>query len=203
MSLEFVTQVRGGQIAIWDLKGAQVGEFAPEDPKLRFKIVRNPDGGDRDFIVLACELYDIDGTLVGTLPTDENGECNPEEVDYGAPLIDANCPPEGLAEFPEEFVRLEELVRVTADSDPYRAEFTYSIEIDYPYVNGPIGYRSHRTILKIHDPTDELVYHEVIATESNPGSFLVIPSDVPGEEVLLVADGTRIVAYFLGETPEE
>ncbi len=75
----------------------------------------------------------------------------------------------------------------------FRAEFSYSQTLtSTPTFVGPESsdISTTRTIMKVLDTSDQLVYHEVLASGSGPCSLAVI-----GEGVVLVADDEQIVEY--------
>lgn len=197
--LEIVTQTVEGTITIWANDATEINSFVPsEHSSSRIRMIR-PLDSDRDQILLNCSVYDIDGSVVTRLEEDEGipGYFPVEEVEYGRlPIESQSCT---VSFFIDEPIEHEMAVRFAVDQEPFLVHLSYSIDFDPPAVAGPIPYQATRTILRIFNPEGRLVYHEVLESASTPGSAAVIPSDVPGEELLLVADDARILAYFLGE----
>ena len=207
--LEIVTQTINGTITIWDAGGAEISTFDPSGASIpldvpSLKLIRLPDS-DRDQILLDCAVHDIDGSVIIRLDEDESGTgyCPVEEVEYGrAPIESPSCTVDFFAYF-DEPVEHEMPVRFAVNQEPFLVHLSYSIDSEPPPLAGLFSYQATRTILRIFSPEGTLVYHEVLESASTPGSAAVISSDVPGEEVLLLADGTRILAYFLGGNSEE
>ncbi len=56
-----------------------------------------------------------------------------------------------------------------------------------------------RTIVRLYDPDGTLIYHEVVDNPSGSiaGQVLIVPSDVPGQDTLLVVNGDEILSYRL------
>ncbi len=204
-TLEIITQTINGTITIWDAGGTEISSFDPSEISILLdvpglKLIHLPDS-DRDQILLNCAVYDIDGSVVTRLDEDEGipGYCPVEEVEYGRPPIESpSCTVEFFAFF-DEPVEHEMPVRFAVGQEPFLVHLSYSIDSEPPPLAGLFSYQATRTILRIFNPEGTLVYHEVLESASTPGSAAVIPSDVPGEEVLLVADGTSILAYSLDE----
>ena len=88
-------------------------------------------------------------------------------------------------------------MRFSKNREPFRVELSHSVEITLPFVAGLASFKVLRAILEIYDEAGSLVYREVSDAGNAPGSASVIPSDVEGEELLLLADNTRILAYRL------
>ena len=197
--LEVVTQSIGGLVETWRLDATRLGSF--ESPAAYWgKVVdRLPGDETRDYIRIKCTLFDIDGTQVGRFGGDSGIPCDFVGFDYAEPFTTVgSC---DTADAEAETLH----VRFAADREPFRVEPSYSINLII-VVAGFGGFSAHeatRTILRIYDPDDKLVYHEVIETESGPGSITVIPSEVDGEEILLVAEDTRILAYRIRHDSEE
>ena len=112
--------------------------------------------------------------------------CSFEGIDYSLAFT--------VAENPSSTVTgsIERLVRFSADDEAHRVEITFSFETQIPFLAGAVVTNPTRAILKFFDPGGTLVYEEVIASESGPGSVLVLPTGSDGQEFLLIADGTKI-----------
>jgi len=191
--LDVVTRNVDGLVETWRLDGTRLGSFVSLADYWRLAVHRLPGDESRDYVRIDCTIFDLDGTEVGQIDGDEYGNCRHAGVDYGEAFETlGTCASEGKAETLH--------VRFAADREPFRVEPTYSIDsIGTTVVCGfSLDTHATRTILRVFDPDDILVYHEVIESASPPGSITVIPSDVEGEEILLVADDTRILAYRLG-----
>ncbi len=208
-ALDIVTQTVSGVITIWEAGGDEISTLDPSETSIpasapRLRLIRLPDS-DRDQILLDCAVYDIDGSVVTRLDTDESwpGYCPVEEVEYGRAAIESQSCMVEIFGFFDEPVEHEIPVQFAVKQEPFLVHLSYSIDSEPPPLAGLFSYQSTRTILRIFNAEGTLVYHEVLESVSTPGSAAVIPSDVPGEELLLLADGTRILAYFLGENSEE
>ena len=147
-------------------------------------------------------VYDIDGTVIQEFAPEqtESGFCfleefeELEEVDYSAPLLDFSpC----LGPASGKDFRTEVIVRFSKDREPFRVELSHSVETTLPFIAGLTSFKVLRAILEIYDESGSLVYREVSDAGNAPGSVVVIPSDVEGEELLLLADDVRILEYRL------
>jgi hypothetical protein len=187
------------EIATWALDGRQLGTFVAEGWDV--EVVRLREDDPREFIAVGrddtCELYEIDGTRVFTLPWDEETFCPVEGVDHQLAPIENTCSSTAWDDW--NTPTLGTPVRFLLDAEPFAVELSHS-KIFTPAIMGGGWGESVRTILKVYDGEGALVYHEVIDSRSGPGSFAVIPSDVAGAEILLVAENTRILAYRLGKS---
>ncbi|MCH8252881.1 MAG: hypothetical protein IID36_10555 [Planctomycetes bacterium] len=96
---------------------------------------------------------------------------------------------------PTETGSVERSVRFSEDDETHRVEITFSFETQIPFLAGAVVTNPTRAILKFFDPGGALIYEEVIASKSGPGSVLVLPTGSDGQEFLLIADGTKILSY--------
>ncbi|MCH8252698.1 MAG: VCBS repeat-containing protein [Planctomycetes bacterium] len=175
------------KIEAFNLDGTLHSSFVADGPVLT--VDRLADDEQRDYIRIGCSLLDDTGAVVGTVdPLPEIG-CSYEDVDYSQPFTVAENPsPTGAGS-------VERLVRFSEDDEPHRAEFTFSFESQIPFLAGLVITNPTRAIVKFFDPDGALVYEEVIASKSGPGSVLVLPTGSDGREFLLIADGTKILSY--------
>lgn len=188
-----------GRIDTFDLDGTLLGSIASPDSDADwqfawFYVAADPNVAGLERIVVDCKLYDPAGNEVGVLERDEYDLCHTGREILGMDQVDTSC--DLVLEMnPEPFN-----VQLSAGSAAHRIDFSYSFE-RYEWndflVSSGTRYNPKRTILKIFDPNGALVYHEVLGSKSGPGSFTVIPSQVEGAEVLLVADDSTVFAYTL------
>lgn len=156
-----------------------------------------------------CQVMSLDGEVIGEVPREGPlDECAFELAQHAAPRVPTNCRTRDedlhivLSQELEQNVwdNLSKLtntvvdVQFTADRDRFRVEFDYTI-VEQPKILRCSFYRARKTIMKVFDENNRIVYHEVMASPSGRGSIAVIPSDVEGEEMLLVGDGDRILSY--------
>ncbi len=198
--LEIVAHVIDDSLFIWETDGTEINSFVPSeqsDPSgfSRLRMVRLPNS-DRDHILFDCVAYDIDGSVVTRLDTDESWPvyCPVEEVEYGRPAIESDSCARKHFAILEEPIEHEFEVVFVAGQPSFRVHLSYSIIAKPGFV---YLYEATRTILRIFNPEGTLVYHEVLESASTPGSAAVIPSDVENQEILLLADDSRILAYQL------
>ncbi|MEE9270910.1 MAG: hypothetical protein V3V49_11695 [Candidatus Krumholzibacteria bacterium] len=210
---------REHRLTTWDLDGTKLGSFqAPNRESRRafefYSLFSDPEQPGLDRIKLDCALYAPDGTEVGSLLPSDTGYCFGDRADFGREVMFEGCPTD--REFEVEPID----VQFRSNAEPFRVEFAYSFELVYwselwSFLSGPppsgsgaiytgrgTYHNTTRVILKIHDGSGALVYHEVLASGSNPGSFTVIPSDVEGEEILLLVDDSSILAYRSAREPK-
>jgi hypothetical protein len=181
-------------LSTWDLDGAPIASFDVTDsdePRLigYFALVPAGERGQSDRIWIGDALYDPQGVRVGTIE-EWDWNSSPLPIAGTEQAYDA-CPAHiGTSAEPVS-------VRFVRDEDPFVVEFAHSFErVEWgDFVQAGGYYNVTRAVLKIYDPSGELVYHEVMATKTGPGSFTVIPSDIEGEEIFLVADGPRVYAF--------
>ncbi len=187
--LELVTR-SAGTVNTWAMDGTRIATFEA-DWKGIIARVSPDDVADR--IYADCDYLDAEGQVVASLTPNEWGYCGAQNtVSYWEDRLIDPC------EKPDATDTVVREVRFTSDAEPYRVEVSYSYQTRAQTpVAGAILSIPLRAALRIYDPGGALVYHEVIASGSGPGSIAVIPSDVEGQELLLVADDTRILAYEL------
>lgn len=175
------------KIDVFKLDGTLHSSFVADGPFLTVDRLENDE--ERDYIRVGCSLLDDTGAVLGTVPPLAEIGCSYEGVDYTQPFTVAENPsPTGAGS-------VERLVRFSEDDEPHRVEITFSFETQIPFLAGAVVTNPTRAILKFFDPGGALVYEEVIASESGPGSVLVLPTGSGGREFLLVADGRKILSY--------
>lgn len=192
--LELVTVSTSELVETWRLDGSRIASFRLGGEDWYPITDRLPDDDTRDYLRSNCTFLEIDGTVVGKMEPNEHGYCGAGRVDYVEPFRTIGS----CAATRGEATVLD--VRFQADRPPFRVQPSYSInEEGFAFLlAGFIRHHARRTILRIYDPDNRLVYHEVIASASGPESMAVIPSDLEGEEILLVADNQQILAYRFG-----
>ena len=185
-------------ISTLTLDGVLLASFDHPDPHAGgITTSRRSGDNSRDYIRVACRLYDIDGTLVEELPEDDAGKCTYNDVDYGAAFMIPCWQPRGADDDNELSVRF------LPGQEPFRIQLTYSFESTtvITIVSGYTETTPTRTIVKVYDPDNALVYHEVIASNSGPRSALVIPAEREGVDVFLLAKDTQILSFRLDTGP--
>ncbi len=182
----------GDSVTTWALEGTKLGSFdyEPEPFGTYALIARQSESDPLDRIRLECDLYDPSGNIVGHVSPDR-GYCGWEDVAY---VDDFYLSPCAYQEQTRTNVRL---VRFDQETESFTVTVSYSYRSMWS--TGGVGptFEVTRAIIQIHDSGERLVYHEVLDSASGPGSIAVIPSDIEGQELLLVADDTRILAYEL------
>lgn len=186
------------RISTFDLDGTPLGSFSSPDRETDdlfewFYPVADPNTPGVERIAVECTLYDPAGNEVGVLERNEYGSCYVGRDIIGADVVETDCATDtGLVTEPFG-------VRFSPGSEPYRVEMAHSFaRYDFhDFVTAGSRYDPKRTILKIVAPDGALVYHEVLGSKSGPGSFVVMPSQVDGAEILLLADDSVVWAYSL------
>lgn len=188
------------RVDTFDLEGTLLGSFSLPDPDgdwlySYFYVAADPTVPGLERIRGNCILYDPAGNDVGALEMQEYGSCFTRRDIVGEDQLSTNCSISQADEMGTEPFN----VRFDVGGGAHRVELTYSLErYDWTDFNSAgTAYYPKRTILMIYDPNGYLVYHEVLDSKSGPGSFAVIPSEVEGAEVLLLADDSTVFAYSL------
>ena len=175
------------KIEAFNLDGTLHSSFVADGALLA--VDRLAEDEQRDYIRVRCSLLDDTGAVVGTVDPLPKVGCFYEGIDYSQPFTVAENPsPAGTGS-------VERLVRLSPNDEPHRVEITFSFETHIPFLAGAVATNPTRAILKFFDPDGSLVYEEVIASESGPGSVLVLPTGSDGREFLLLADGRKILSY--------
>lgn len=191
---ELIT-VAGDTIKTWTLNGTRVASFRNPAASWYTGVVRTDDEDPIDRIRVHCTLYDRNGNEVGTLEPGKWGSCRWDDYDPLNAINLDSCAPV------QDTRSVERSVRFEHDRPLYRVELSYSYRSESVLVLGRAWIPTH-CVIRIFDADGTLVYHEVLESASAPGSITVIPSDVEGEEILLVADDARILSYRFTESPE-
>ncbi len=185
--LEMVTQDAVGQIGTWRIDGSKVASFRG---RRDFAITRLPDDDSRDYILVGCDVFDENGVRVGEYPVvNRYRDCEPPLISYQTPELSHDCVENRMYAPPPVSVRFD------AAQPRFRVKFEYSYRVQYPFVAGFPTVTTMRAIMSIYHDNGELEYQEVLNSSAGPGSFLRIPSDIEGEDMLLVAENARILAY--------
>lgn len=205
MIVEYLEQEDDGpslkRATVWTLSGSMLADFS-----MRSYVVtpaRRP-GDAQDYAVnYECQLFDLSGTMIDQVEKNEMGGCALEYPDYRATEASSTCRARTAGAY---FTKFEDYtypsldsittsVRFSADRPPYMVRFDYSIE-SYPnYLSMCDSFVATRTIMRVYDSEETLVYHEVIASSSGRNSFVVLPAESANKEVLLLGDGPSVLIY--------
>lgn len=189
-----------GRIETFDLDGTLLGSFLPPDRDADslfsyFYVVPDPTVPGLERIMAGCRIYDPAGNEVGVLDENEYGYCYTGRAIVERDELITSC----SVFVPQEMETPPFNVQFDVQRDVFRVEVTYSFE-RYEFhniVSAGSRHNTMRTVVMIYDQDGSLVYHEVLDSKSGPGSFAVVPSEVEGAEVLLLADDSTVFAYSL------
>lgn len=195
-----------GELTVWELGGIFVTEITAIGAAAgNTFIAALNDNPTQHLIGFNCALHDLNGTVISDDPSVwlpvENGVTRPDDGENRSCLdfipvrrpteIELDCPFRGGS---------TELI-LDDRSASYAVQVQNSVLYTPPTIPliGSGSYDPVRTIIRVFNDSGELVYHEVIATGSGPGSFAVIEGTVPGRQGLLIADENRILVYEIGD----
>lgn len=186
------TQGNSSQVIVFSQDGSQVSTFSiPRAPYLR--VAHSNNGSPGEYLLVNDSAVDKNGMTICNDITSAVEACGLVTIRPQSPEMFEGCP-----YLPEESGVVT--FRPRNSLGPHRIEISYSFvervienctplffscSTDYPI----------RSIVRIYSEEGELVYYEVLDSGSRPGSYVTASSNIEGEEVFLLADDDRILAF--------